>query len=686
MKRILALLSLCFSSAVFGQTIGGSMSGGDWIATWTVTAGGGTFTVAITGTWTRPDSTANFYVDGFISKGTSAGPSSQSFTHSVSGAVGSTVNVRLFTLSADTGSTYYKFDTTKSFTSTSGPGTTPPASTRKKIPMTWTNPSTTEGRWIGIVDTANPGRVVQSKYVGPGETYSAALSVAAGDTGVYSLVAIDADQAFADGGGAISVYQHPDGSTTYDFTGYTTALGSTYTASANGIAAGQSGQGEQITPTTDPGTTATVGSVALLSNPRLRSTGGVPSGVTPANATSAPDKASQADNTNAITAALKDVKDAIQSGVEISVTPTDMSATNAKLDTINQTLNTGNSKKDTANVHLSDLKTKLDTLNTTTALNGVRIDGTNTRLDTANAQGSATNTKLDGLTNGVSALGTKLDSVVSATNAQTSSLGELVAGQGATNGKLDAIKAAVDTVAGKVQEGNDQRKKLVDFTEGTAASQTGYSNAVQVASAQAAAAAVGAYTGTKPSVAGAPAISVPGDPGDWGQGIQVGNTTITFGAGRLPANYETMMVAGRSLLLVALCLGFMRQASRTLTDYTVALPQVQTQDTGMGPENIGPGVSQAKTYATAAVAVGVIFTGAASIVALIDTFVTYYGGGITSILGSGASLSSLSAIGALDRYVPVAAGLGLSLLGVALPYVVAPMYLATAGILRFIKT
>jgi hypothetical protein len=243
---------------------------------------------------------------------------------------------------------------------------------------------------------------------------------------------------------------------------------------------------------------------------------------------------------------------------------------------------------------------------------------------------------------------------------------------------VDDTNTALGTANGHLAD-------VAAFVNGEAASQTGYSNATQLTAANSAAAGLTPYAGQRPTVSGALSTSIPSGASDWGPGFQVGTATITFGLGRMSPTMDALMVAGRSLLLAALCIGFMRTASSTLTRYTVALPQVLAQDTGFGPENVGPGVSQAKTYATAAAAVGIIFATAASMVALVDTWVTYYGGGITNLFAA-LNFPAASAAGGLDRFVPLAPALGLTVMAAALPYVVAPMYLAAAGVLRFIKT
>jgi hypothetical protein len=245
-----------------------------------------------------------------------------------------------------------------------------------------------------------------------------------------------------------------------------------------------------------------------------------------------------------------------------------------------------------------------------------------------------------------------------------------VAGLETLHGDNVAAKSTLDAIAAKLSGGDD-------FSQGD-----------KLASAQGAAQAFLAahpYEGVRPG-SGAPNVQVAtGGTGALGA-VEVGGQTLNFaiGAGGI-AGTDGLMVLARPVLLVALCIGFLRGVSRDLTVYTAALPQVAAQDTAVGPENLVPGVAQAKTWGTAAGAVLVVFGGAALLVALCDTMVTYYGGGLGSIFG-GLSVPGASAFGVLDSIVPLAPAMGLTILAAASSYLMAPIYLGAAATLRFLKT
>lgn len=692
MKKTLALVIFLVGFAnLFAAS--GSVSGSDWTATYTTSEGGGSFSVNFSGVWTRPDNTANFYVQSFISKG-SAGTagSTVSWSYTLSGTTGTPANMRFFTLSADTGSTYYKYDVTMQFDG-SGLYTPPPASTssNKGIAMTYTNPSSTEGIWVGVARESAIGIVFDVQYVEAGGTYSKTISVPSTETANFKTVVIDADAAFAAGGGSVNYWEGANGgSNVYDFTGYTTGVGSAKNYTVNGVSIGQtSAPGADVPSVASTAGSSVVGTTASFRNPYYRSTGGAaPPTVTSSSAGSSPTQATDANNTNAITSALSDLRAAVQSSAGGGSTTVDMTGVIAAVNTVNSTLVAANSKQDANNTTATAIKDAV--LASTTASNGrldsliSSVNAAKTATETA-ASNTALNTgQLVSIGSGIGTTNGKLDSLVTGQTATNAKLDALVTAAGSGDGaKLDAIKTSVDAVGTKIDTSNNHLDVVEKIVTGTHPSQTGYDNASKVTQAQAAANSVAAYSGVKPTVGGALSVSIPGS-GNWGN-ITVAGTNLIFGVGGMRSDLDALMVAGRSLILVALCLGFCKTSSGLVTKYTIALPQVVAQDTGFGPENVVPGGSQAKTYATAAVAVGVIFTGAAAIVALVDTFVTYYGGGIASIF-SGISMPAASMAGQLDRYVPLAAALGLTVMSVALPYVVSPMYLATAAVLRFIKT
>lgn len=252
-----------------------------------------------------------------------------------------------------------------------------------------------------------------------------------------------------------------------------------------------------------------------------------------------------------------------------------------------------------------------------------------------------------------------------------------VIGGGGTD--MTGVESRLDTA-------NTHLDKMGKVLTGTHEGQTAYANATQISSAQAAAGAIAEYSGKKPTGQNPSVNSALGTTvTSWGSAFHIGSTNLQFGLGSSFAGSHSLMVAGRSVLLAAACLGFLRLCSGTLTTYTAALPQVQAQETNVGPENLVPGVSQAKTWGTAATAVLTIFGGAAALVAVADTMVTYFGGGILTIFNA-LSFPGGMAAAAIDQYVPLAPMIALTILGSAVPYAMAPVYLAASAVLRFLKT
>lgn len=477
-------------------------------------------------------------------------PTAGTQTYTFTATVGVTYRMEAFALHDNTNNVYdVSVDNYIHWNTTVGLGI---LQSMKKLTFSYTNTGTTT-IYVGLARVGNLGQVFQGVYLDPGATKTWELIIPDTDSSSYTVVKVNIDGAFAAGGGSIGYWENPDGTKTYDFTGYTTSTGATQNQS-NGVATSYTPPGT-LAPT--PSGVATGGTAGPSgTNPNALPTTGGTSG-------SAPTQGTAAANTNAITAAINSLKGSIGGGGA-----TDMTGVHSRLDT--------------ANTHL---------------------------------------------------------------------------------------------------------EKLSKMADGTHPSQTSFNNDTQLSDANAKAGAVTAYAGKKPTVSNALSVSMPGSAtakwGNWNK--SVGNFTPSFSVASVDPEMDSLMQAGRALLLVACCIGFCKLASYYVTKYTVAMPQVLAQDTGFGPENIGPGVSQAKTYATAAAAVSIIFIGMAAIVALVDTYVAYYGGGITSIFAA-INFPAASVAGMLDRYVPLSAMLGLTVLGAALPYVVAPMFLATAGVLRFIKT
>jgi len=170
---------------------------------------------------------------------------------------------------------------------------------------------------------------------------------------------------------------------------------------------------------------------------------------------------------------------------------------------------------------------------------------------------------------------------------------------------------------GTLHDDNVAAKTTLDAIKAKLAGGDGFSQGSNLSGAQGAASAAlsaNPYNGARPGV-GVPSVTLAsGGSGVMGT-VTVGGQNLTLGLGGGISGTDTLMVAARPVLLIALCIGFLRAVSRDLTVYTASLPQVSAQDTAVGPENLVPGVAQAKTWGTAAGAVLVVFGGAALLVA-----------------------------------------------------------------------
>lgn len=268
---------------------------------------------------------------------------------------------------------------------------------------------------------------------------------------------------------------------------------------------------------------------------------------------------------------------------------------------------------------------------------------------------------------------------------------------GPTNSKLDTIAGKIDQTNAKLDTANGKLGDI-DGKLGEVASNTAdikkalegdkdfsVSENVNLAQqkAQEAIEAMGGYQGLRPA-AGKPTVTgLSGGDSSWGS-FKVGGETLEFGMTGGIGSTDTLFGLCRPLLLIAFCVGFMRAVSGHLTAYTAALPQVVAQDSAVGPESLVPGVSQAKTWGMAAAAVAVVFGAAAALVVVVDTSLTYYGGGIASIAGA-MDFPAAMTFGVIDNYVPLVPALGLTLLAASVPYLMAPVYIVAAAVLRFMR-
>lgn len=192
-----------------------------------------------------------------------------------------------------------------------------------RIPFNVQNTGTV-AKWYGIENTADPGMVTGPQLVEPGEYYTGTIASPPGDTSTYRVVEIRVDDAFADGGGEIDSFVSTSGTTTYDFSGYTSSASGTLTPSS-GTAGPAQNTDLMISGTT---VSAGSGSFASFSNPNAVTT------TTPGSAST---QGSDAANTNAITKAIGEVKQAVLSSSS-GGGGTDMSGVHSRLDSINTNL------------------------------------------------------------------------------------------------------------------------------------------------------------------------------------------------------------------------------------------------------------------------------------------------------------------------------------------------------------
>lgn len=251
------------------------------------------------------------------------------------------------------------------------------------------------------------------------------------------------------------------------------------------------------------------------------------------------------------------------------------------------------------------------------------------------------------------------------------------AGQIQTN----TAKVADDTAAMLVEQ-----KKITapsNITNGQ------FDSAGGISSARSAAGAAGSYSGPAPDTGNAVTTTFTSSPSGSPiptQTLHVGSVDVTIGA--LPGwsdNAMSILHAARPLLLIALCVWFIRSSSDTVERYVIGLGNAGSGGSALvGVENVVPGVTQAKHLASATAIVVVGLAACAAVVALVDTVGNRYGVGLSALFNA-FDLSSLgSAVGWIDGFVPVAASSALVILRAGVGYLAAPIYLTAASLSRFL--
>ena len=247
----------------------------------------------------------------------------------------------------------------------------------------------------------------------------------------------------------------------------------------------------------------------------------------------------------------------------------------------------------------------------------------------------------------------------------------------ATNTLLDGIKTETTAVKDKVTAIHDLLNAGEEYDAATDVAQ------IETKAGE----KTGSYNGAKPTgnAAVSGGQSAPGTlySGDLGFG------TMTLGFGSLGAGVggaaHGLMSACRPLLVLALCVWFARGAGKTVTAYATGLGAVSSGSSTVGPENIVPGVAQAKGWGSAGVAVTTIVVAVAAFIAAVDVWLTSAGVGVAALL-NGTSWAALGSFyGLVDAYIPVAVAIQLSLFSAALPYVLSPIYVVAMGVLKFAR-
>ena len=245
------------------------------------------------------------------------------------------------------------------------------------------------------------------------------------------------------------------------------------------------------------------------------------------------------------------------------------------------------------------------------------------------------------------------------------------------NKNANGIITAVNDLKASV-ESNDPVATLVGAGKGFDTAGTLSQGSTQQASTP-------GYSG--PSLSGN--VTVHGTGGTLGE---LGNTDIgghTISLSLLPtaqwSGADTLLKACRNLILLALVVWFTWECSKVLNTYVAALPQIPQADSNVGVENFAPGVSQGKTWASASIIVLTFMGTAASILAVLNAWLSSQGFGISSLFSS-VDLGGLgTALTLLDQYMQCFAIVQFAILRAGISFVIGPIYLAAGSVIKFAK-
>lgn len=334
----------------------------------------------------------------------------------------------------------------------------------------------------------------------------------------------------------------------------------------------------------------------------------------------------------------------------------------------------------------------------------VESSNTNTAASTAAAASvvGAINMSADSTTKSINA-------VLAATNQSNQAAADSKAGitdvrnsVNAVNANLDAIRVSSGVAATAAKEQADATKasaataaeqlaETKKITQPANVTNGEFNSSTALSSSTTAANQAGTFTGPQPGTgtdAGAEfgannASSASGFPTAT---LTVGDREIVIG--ELPEMSDGAMAvlrAARAVLLVALCIWFVRSSSDVIERYVIGLGSMGPSSGALvGVEIMVPGVAQAKNIASAAAITAVGLTACAAIVALVDTVAARYGLGIVSLFNA-LDLAALGpGIAWLDQYVPIAASCALVTLRAGVGYLAGPIYLIAANLSRFL--
>ena len=279
--------------------------------------------------------------------------------------------------------------------------------------------------------------------------------------------------------------------------------------------------------------------------------------------------------------------------------------------------------------------------------------------------------------NQVSAINSAASRVVSAIQAKSS--GSSGSGSGTDNAGIESRLDTGNTNTAAIKADLDPLKAILAPT--TPFSVSGASSAASAAGSGAA-----TYGGVTPNSSSSERVTLGSSgPGVIGSAVSIGSSSVSLDMSTTYSGANGILLWGRALILWAAVAMVIRRASKTVTGYLVGLSSVNAQSSTSGSENLVPGVSQSKSIASAGLAVTVMMSGAAAVIGLANTYFASQGGSVSSLFGSVDLTGAGSGLVLLNRYIPIAGLITLGFMDALFPFAVAPIYLGTAAVLKFMS-